>query len=134
MHLPRALARINRRVVNPVQRRYAGVIPGHGIVEHVGRRTGRPYRTPVLVFRTEDGFGMIVGYGLESDWVRNLIAAGGGRLQHRGHEYTVSRPRLLRGEEAYQALPPRVGRFARRVGVEGVLRVVCPTDGPSPPA
>lgn len=123
MHLPRLLARINRRVVNPIQRRYAGVIPGHGIVEHTGRRSGRSYRTPVLVFRSPGGFAMIVGYGLKSDWVQNVLASGGGGLEHRRQTYVLSRPRLTQGEEAYLALPRRAGRFARLVGVEGVLQV-----------
>ena len=123
MHLPRTLARINRRIINPIQLRYAGIIPGHGIVEHRGRRSGRAYRTPVLVFRTAGGFSMIVGYGVQSDWVRNLLAAGGGSLQHRRERFSLSRPTLLRGPEAHQALPGVVRTFASLVGVEGVLRV-----------
>ena len=123
MHLPRLLARINRRVVNPIQRRYAGVIPGHGLVEHAGRRTGTLYRTPVLVFPVSGGFSMIVGYGLNSDWVRNLLAADGGALQHRRGHYVLSAPKLLTGEDAYRTLPRFVGRLARLVRVEGVVRV-----------
>jgi deazaflavin-dependent oxidoreductase (nitroreductase family) len=123
MHLPRLLARINRRVINPVQRRYAGIIPGHGIVEHIGRRSGLHYRTPVLVFQAEGGYSMIVGYGLESDWVRNLMAAGGGTLQHRRHEYRLSRPRLLKGAESYESLPRIIRGFARLARVEAVVTV-----------
>jgi deazaflavin-dependent oxidoreductase (nitroreductase family) len=131
MHLPRLLARVNRRVVNPIQRLYAGVIPFHGIVEHTGRRSGRHYRTPVLVFRSRapgGGFAMVVGYGLQSDWVRNLLAAEGGGLEHRRNHHVLSRPRVLNGEEAYSALPRAAGRFARLVGVEGVL-LTDSTDG-----
>ena len=123
MHLPRLLARVNRRVVNPIQRRYAGVIPGHGIVEHSGRRSGRAYRTPVLVFRAPEGFSMIIGYGLRSDWVQNLLAADGGALQHRRHRYTLSKPRVLYGDEAYQALPGALRIFAKLFQVEGVVKV-----------
>jgi deazaflavin-dependent oxidoreductase (nitroreductase family) len=123
MHLPRRLARINRRVVNPIQRRYAGAIPGHGIVEHTGRRTGHAYRTPVLVFAAPGGFAMLVGYGLHSDWVQNVLAAQGGRLRHRRVDYTLARPRLLHGPDSYAELPRRIGRVARLLRVEGVLRV-----------
>jgi deazaflavin-dependent oxidoreductase (nitroreductase family) len=123
MHLPRRLARINRKVINPIQRRYAGTIPGHGIVEHAGRRTGRAYRTPVLVFAAPGGFALIVGYGLQSDWVQNVLAAQGGRLRHRRAEYTLTRPRLLRGPGSYADLPRRVRRVAGLLRVEGVLQV-----------
>jgi deazaflavin-dependent oxidoreductase (nitroreductase family) len=123
MHLPRRLARINRRLVNPIQRRYAGAIPGHGIVEHTGRRTGRAYRTPLLVFAAPGGFALLVGYGVHSDWVQNVVAAQGGRLRHRSVDYTITRPRLLRGPGSYADLPSRVQRVARLLRVEGVLQV-----------
>jgi deazaflavin-dependent oxidoreductase (nitroreductase family) len=121
MHLPRALARFNRHVTNPIQRRWAGVIPLHGIVEHTGRKSGRTYRTPVLVFRRPGGFAMTIGYGLRSDWVRNLLAAHGGALTHRRRRYVLTEPRVLTGAEALAALPPAVRAFARLVGIEGVL-------------
>jgi deazaflavin-dependent oxidoreductase (nitroreductase family) len=123
MHLPRRLARINRKVINPIQRRYAGTIPGHGIVEHTGRRTGRTYWTPVLVFAAPGGFALIVGYGLQSDWVQNVLAAQGGRLRHRRAEYALTRPRLRRGPGSYADLPRRVQRVAGLLRVEGVLQV-----------
>lgn len=127
MHLPRGLAKVNRAVINPVQKVYAGQIPGHGIVEHCGRNSGDQYETPVLVFPSNDSaddrFVMVVGYGLGSDWVKNLIAAGGGGMRHRGRHYVLSQPRLLKGDEAYEILPPKVATFARRVNVEGVLQV-----------
>lgn len=123
LHLPRALARINRRVVNPIQLRWAGVIPGHGIVEHRGRRTARRYRTPVLVFRGSGVFWMIVGYGVRSDWVQNLLAAGGADLEHRREHFAVSDPRLLRRGDELAAAPLALRLFARLARVEAVLRV-----------
>jgi len=123
LHLPRALARINRRVVNPVQLRWAGIIPGHGIVEHRGRRTARTYRTPVLVFPGAEGFWMIVGYGAHSDWVQNLLAAGGAGLEHRRKRFALSNPTLLvRGDE-YRAAPFALRLLARIARVEALLRV-----------
>lgn len=123
LHLPRALARINRRVVNPIQLRWAGVIPGHGIVEHRGRRTARRYRTPVLVFRGSGVFWMIVGYGVRSDWVQNLLAAGGADLEHRREHFAVCDPRLLRRGDELAAAPLALRLFARLARVEAVLRV-----------
>jgi deazaflavin-dependent oxidoreductase (nitroreductase family) len=123
MHLPRILARFNRHVTNPIQRRWAGVIPLHGIIEHTGRTSGRTYRTPVLVFGHATGFVITIGYGLSSDWVRNLLAAGGGGLTHRRRRYTLTRPRVLTGSDALAALPAGYRRFAKLVGVEGVLVV-----------
>lgn len=123
MRLPRVLARFNRHVTNPIQRRWAGVLPAHGIIEHVGRKSGRAYRTPVLVFHRPGGFAMLIGYGMHSDWLRNLVSAGTGALVHRGARYRLDNPRICTGEDAWTALPPRVGRLARLLKVDGVLLV-----------
>ena len=44
MQLPQRLARFNRYVTNPVQRMWAGWAPSFGILEHVGRKSGKTYR------------------------------------------------------------------------------------------
>ena len=61
--LGRRMARFNRAVTNKVSIHVAGVLPGMGIVIHVGRRTRTVYRTPVIVFRTKDGFRIALTYG-----------------------------------------------------------------------
>jgi deazaflavin-dependent oxidoreductase (nitroreductase family) len=44
------------------------------VIEHVGRRTGRPYRTPVNF--TVDGGDVycLAGFGEHTDWYRNVLA------------------------------------------------------------
>ncbi|HJQ04286.1 MAG TPA: nitroreductase family deazaflavin-dependent oxidoreductase [Nocardioides sp.] len=121
MHAPRALARFNRHVTNPIQRRWAGTIPFHGIIEHTGRKSGRAYRTPVLTFRRGDRVAFIVGYGLVSDWMRNLQAAGGGGLEHRGRHYRLSDLELVGGPEGLTHLPLPLRVLGRVVGIEAVL-------------
>ncbi len=63
MQLPQWLARFNRHVTNPVQRLWAGFVPTMGILEHVGRRSGAHYRTPLTVFTTDDGIAILLTYG-----------------------------------------------------------------------
>lgn len=122
MYLPRALARFNRVVTNPVQRRWAGVLPGYGIIEHVGRRSGRPYRTPVLCFRRGSSVVFVVGYGGQSDWLRNLLAAGGGGLQHRGRHYAMTSVAHLPAAEGRPLLPPPVRWLVTVAGAGDVVR------------
>jgi hypothetical protein len=50
--LGRHVARFNPRVTNRITRPLARWLPGFGVVEHAGRRSGRRYRTPVNVFRS----------------------------------------------------------------------------------
>jgi len=86
------LARFNKVVTNPIQRRYAGRIPPFAIVEHVGRKSGRQYRTPVNAFVKGDTVTVRLPYGTDRDWVRNLIAANGGVIQRRGRRLRVTDP------------------------------------------
>ena len=86
------LARFNRVVTNPVQRLWAGRVAPFAIVEHVGRKTGRPYRTPVNAFVRGDVITIRLPYGTDRDWVRNLVAAGGGVIQRRSRRVRVTEP------------------------------------------
>jgi deazaflavin-dependent oxidoreductase (nitroreductase family) len=127
MYLPRALARFNRRVTNPIQRRWAGVIPFYGIIEHLGRRSGRVYRTPVLCFRRGSQVVFVVGYGKQSDWLRNLLAAGGGGLQHRRRHYLMSSVSLVEAPEGRALLPAPVRWVATLAGIgDAVTATITP--------
>lgn len=95
MQLPQWLARFNRHVTNPVQRIWAGWLPMMGILEHVGRRSGRPYRTPLTVFSTDDGVAVLLTYGPDRDWLKNIAAAGGGRLRRHGRTFAVEAPQVV---------------------------------------
>ena len=100
MQLPQRLARFNLHVTNPVQRLWAGRAPGMGILEHVGRRSGRPYRTPLTVFSADEGVVIMLTYGPDRDWLKNLTAAGSGRLLRRGRTVEVRDPQVMTKEQA----------------------------------
>lgn len=100
MQLPQWLARFNRHVTNPIQRIWAGYIPSMGILEHVGRRSGTTYRTPLTVFDTGDGVAILLSYGPDRDWLKNLTASGQGRLKRHGATFTVTDPRIVTKAEA----------------------------------
>jgi len=44
------------------------------VVEHVGRKSGTPYRTPVNFTRRDGDIFCLAGFGAASDWYRNLMA------------------------------------------------------------
>src|ERR1700686_3590454 len=72
----RWVAAFNLAVTNRITGLFAGWLPGFGILIHVGRKSGRVYRTPVNIFRAPDGFLIALTYGRESEWVKNVMAAG----------------------------------------------------------
>lgn len=85
-------------VVNPFLLRRG--IPGRargnlGTLEHVGRRSGIRRLTLVHPVPTEDGFRIIVPLGTESEWARNVLAAGHCRLQVGEMVYELDEPALV---------------------------------------
>lgn len=125
MQFPQRLARFNRHVTNPIQRLWAGWLPSFAIIEHVGRRSGKAYRTPVNAFTTEvdgkPGFAVLLTYGPDRDWLKNLVAAGDGHLQRLGKTVGIADPRVVSKAEA----APHVNRgravFARLPFEQAVL-------------
>ena len=104
MQLPQWLAQFNRHVTNPIQRMWAGWAPTMGILTHVGRRSGRPYRTPLTVFSTQDGVAVLLTYGPDRDWLKNITAAGGGTMRRHGRSFQVTDPRVMSRDEAAAAV------------------------------
>jgi deazaflavin-dependent oxidoreductase (nitroreductase family) len=95
MPLPRALGRFNVRVTNRVLGPIVTRLPWYAWLEHVGRRTGRPYRTPIMVFRRGDRVVFAMTYGPDTDWARNVIAAGGAAIVGRdGRRVRFADPRI----------------------------------------
>jgi|SRR3984893_4023663 deazaflavin-dependent oxidoreductase (nitroreductase family) len=91
----RWVAAFNRTILNRITSRFANRLPGFGIVTHVGRKSGRLYRTPVNVFRGPDGFMIALTYGRDSEWVRNVVSAGGCQLETRRVLYQLSAPTVV---------------------------------------
>ncbi len=109
MPAPKSLARFNKRFTNRLTSRVAGYLPGFAIVSHVGRRSGRAYRTPANAFRTEDGYIIALTYGTQSDWVKNVLAAGWCELQTRRRRVRLSEPHIVTDEsKSWAPLPVRV--------------------------
>lgn len=118
----RVIRRVNKRVFNPQQLRTAGQ-PGAyaSVIGHVGRTSGAAYRTPVVAVPTDDGFVVALPYGPTADWVRNVLAAGGARVEHDGEIVDVDAPRLVGPTDADRYFPPREQRGHRRFGVDDFL-------------
>ncbi|MGW0177792.1 nitroreductase family deazaflavin-dependent oxidoreductase [Nocardia sp. NPDC003345] len=114
MPAPRWVARANRSGLNKVTRFVAPWAPGWAVVVHRGRKSGRVFRTPLWAFRRDNGFVIALTYGTESDWVKNVLAAGGCELETRGRRYLIGSPQLYRDESA-RGMPLFIRFMLRRV-------------------
>jgi deazaflavin-dependent oxidoreductase (nitroreductase family) len=85
------------------------------LIEHVGRRTGVVRATPVHPVPTADGFRIIVPLGSESQWARNVLAAGHCRLQVGDVVHELDEP-LLVSPRRVGGLPPLLDRLQSWLG------------------
>jgi deazaflavin-dependent oxidoreductase (nitroreductase family) len=122
MPLPRSIARANRRVTNRLLGGLATRLPGFGVVVHTGRRSGCQYRTPVNIFQRGDRFTIAMMYGINADWVRNVLAEGGCAIETRGRTLRLSRPQLFH-DESRHAVPAPVRLVLSLVNVSDFLRL-----------
>jgi len=95
-HINPAL-RIGTRLFNPLMMLLAGTrwLPAYGVMKHYGRRSGKTYRTPVVVQPTSDGFIVPMPWGERTDWCRNVRAAGQCVIRWRGLDYALVKPEVI---------------------------------------
>jgi deazaflavin-dependent oxidoreductase (nitroreductase family) len=118
----RWVAAFNLAVTNRIISRFAARLPGFGILTHVGRKSGRVYRTPVNVFRAPQGFLIALTYGRESEWVRNVIAAGGCKLETRGVQHQLSAPTIVH-DPTRRRFPIPVRIVLRLIGADDFMQL-----------
>jgi deazaflavin-dependent oxidoreductase (nitroreductase family) len=121
MLFARRRAEFNRKYVNPVVEPLAGYVPLWSAVDHVGRRSGKDYRTPVTAFPTTDGVAVLLPYGTDTDWVRNLQASGSGRVQIYGRSLLVEEPRVVPLSEALSVVKGPWRHVLRIAPIESAL-------------
>lgn len=99
VRLPRALARsrAGKFATHKVMGVWAPYLPPWAVVIHRGRKSGREYRTPLWAFRHDDKIVIVLTYG-ETDWLRNILAAGGGGIIRRGRRWAMANPRVVQAD------------------------------------
>lgn len=119
---PRWVAAFNLKVTNRLTAPFVTWLPGFGVITHVGRKSARLFRTPVNVFRAPGGFFIALTYGPNSQWVQNVLAAGGGELETRRTKYRLSAPTLV-DDPTRHHFPPPVRFVLRIIGTTHFLQV-----------
>jgi deazaflavin-dependent oxidoreductase (nitroreductase family) len=126
--LSRRVARFNRAINNPIQLRYAWLLPPWVVICHRGRRSGRLYRTPVNAYRRGAVLAVVILYGERSDWVQNVLA-GGGHVVRAGRTYELRNARVIAPEEADAGIPAAARGLGRLTGKLLVATLAGPVGG-----
>ena len=109
MPMPLWWGKINKLLFNPRALRNGR----WKVLNHIGRTSGRLYRTPLDAYEVDGTFVFILVYGSRSDWVRNILQSGSATLEADGELIELAAPRLISEKEAWALLdgmatpPPR---------------------------
>lgn len=114
--------RMNRSLTNPRVMRTAGNAGTQtSVIEHIGRRSGKTYETPVDIIETTTRLLIALPYGARTDWLRNVLAAGSATVVSGGERIPVERPAVVATTDVEELIPVRTLRTLRLFGVSECL-------------
>jgi hypothetical protein len=76
----------------------------------------------VNVFQEPEGFLIALTYGRDSEWVKNILSAGGCQLESRGTRYQLSEPTIVHDPTRRQ-FPVLVRTILRIIGANDFMRL-----------
>jgi hypothetical protein len=119
-----AIRHANKWWLNPLMLRLAGRRHWYAArLEHVGRRSGRRYATPVVAQPVRRGFAIPLPYGTEVDWLRNVRARGAAELLVDGVAYHVTEPEIVPTSALGDEITPLYRWASRQYGIREWLVV-----------
>ncbi len=116
-YMPAWLPAFNKKVTNPLQGIWAPWLPPYMMVHHVGRKSGRRFKTPVMAFKRGGTLYVNLLYGSDSQWVKNVLAAGGAEVVRLGRRLEAREPLVVRRGDFDGPLPFQTKLFGDDLGI-----------------
>lgn len=91
------------------------------VVFHIGRQSGRTYRTPVLASYVEDKILIPLSYGENVDWLRNILAQGGCEISYKNRKVGATNPIVIDSTAAFAMLPEKRRKLFERFKTDRFL-------------
>lgn len=116
---------LNKHVTNKILIHISGKNFGHfAILSHVGRKSGKLYRIPIIAEPIKNGFVIALTYGKKVDWYENVMAKGCCSLNWKNKEYILINPEFIDKEIGVTAFPSIFRSVLRKKGIKYYLRLV----------
>ena len=116
---------VNKHVTNKLLIRIAGTNIGHFVIlSHIGRRSGKLYKIPIIAEPINNGFVIALTYGKKVDWYENVMAKGGCEIKWKNKEYLLTNPEFIEKEVALNAFPAGFRVGLRMMGIRYYLRLI----------
>ncbi|MGD2163261.1 MAG: hypothetical protein PVH60_09655 [Anaerolineales bacterium] len=114
----------NKHFLNRIMLKLAETGRGpYTTIYHIGRRSGRHYRTPVFASYNYDTIIIPLPYGENVDWLRNILANGDCEIVGNKSRIKAADPELLSSKVATPLLPRWRGTLFQIFKIENFLRL-----------
>ena len=124
MPFPNRIRYWNKVGVNRLMRRIARLPFGpFCLVEHVGRRSGTTYQTPIVAVLHGNSFIVALTYGTHADWYRNILAAGGCRIYWHRQWYDIGQIVPVSKDDAMATFPIWLQVFVTVIRVKDFIQL-----------
>lgn len=97
---PKVAKQFNKLAIPLAGRRFT---PVWVLLRHRGRKSGKEYAVPLAVIATDTTFVIGLPWGRDTDWVRNVRAAGRCTIRWKGLDYECTHPTFVDKSVALQA-------------------------------
>jgi deazaflavin-dependent oxidoreductase (nitroreductase family) len=117
----------NKYVTNKILIHISGKKFGHFVIlSHMGRKSGKLYRIPIIAEPIKNGFVIALTYGKKVDWYENVKAQGCCTISWKNKEYPLVKPEFIDKEVGLMAFPALFRSGLRIMGVQYYLRLEFP--------
>ncbi len=119
MKLPDKVRFLNKKFTNRLMIKIAG--KKHSpivLIEHVGRRSGKVYYTPIMAAPVAGGFMFALTYGTGVDWYKNVLVSGRAKITFKGREHQLIDPAAIPAAEGQSAFGFPKGNILRIIGIK----------------
>lgn len=93
------------------------------LLTHIGRSSGKTYRTPLEAIPMENGYAVFMVYGPNTDWVRNTVESGSATLRKDGRDIRLTNPSVVDLNDVRGEIPTDVARPPGFLKVSQLLRM-----------
>lgn len=115
---------INKYFTNKLMILISGKKFGHfAILSHLGRKTGKLYKIPVIAEPFGNGFVIALTYGKKVDWYANIVAKGRSSIYWKEKEYFLVNPVFIARENAIMAFPSIFRSLLRKMGIKYFIKL-----------
>jgi deazaflavin-dependent oxidoreductase (nitroreductase family) len=114
----------NKHFTNKILIHISGRKFGHfAILSHLGRRSGKLYRIPIIAEPIDNGFVIALTYGRRVDWYENVKAKGSCSIRWKNKDYSLFHPEFIDKEIGAMAFPAFFRSGLRMMGIQDYLRL-----------